>query len=119
MTGVVLAVLNGACWVTSIFVMLRDIGAEGPVYCHSTALTPHVDISLMATNIKVGVALAGAVLVAGVGVVVVGVGRTVPGRMVPGRMDSWLMVDEAVEDETERLERKVARRGSERATLLR
>ncbi len=87
-------VLNGACWGTFRFVMLRDIGAEGPEYPHRIGLIPHVNISPMPTKIKLGVVLAGTellVLDAGVGVVGVVI-------MDPGR----LMVDEGVEDETER-----------------
>lgn len=78
-------VLNGACWGTLRFVMLRDIEADGPEYPHRIGLIPHVNISSMPTKSKVGVALADTELLVVVGMV----------RMDP----TMLMVDEAVEDE--------------------
>lgn len=86
--------LNGACWETFIFVMLRDMEAEGPEYCHRIGLRPHVNISPKPTKSNVGVALAVAeVLVLDTDVAVVGVLRTDP---------TTLMVDEAVEEARER-----------------
>jgi hypothetical protein len=84
-------ILNGACWGTLRFVMLRDIEADGPEYPHRIGLIPHVNISPIPTKNNVGVALADAELLEVVGVV--GVVRMDP---------TTLMVDEAVEDERER-----------------
>ena len=86
--------LNGACWETFIFVMLRDMEAEGPVYCHRIGLSPHVYISPRPTKSKVGLALAETeLLVLDAGVAVVGVLVTDP---------ATLMVGDAVEEERER-----------------
>ena len=46
--------LNGACWGTLTFVMVKASGASGPVYVHSRMAIPHVNISLTFLNRKLG-----------------------------------------------------------------
>ena len=105
---VVVEVLNGACWGTFRFVMLRDIEADGPKYPHRIGLIPHVDISTTSAKSKVGVALAAAELLDGT---VLDAGAVVAVE----RMDPTLMVGEAVEDVRERPSgRKLYDRGGRR-----
>ena len=58
--GLAAVELNGACWVTFMFVMLRVNGDELPVYVQRMLVAPHVYISPIGCHTKDGEVLAGA-----------------------------------------------------------